>query len=283
MADNGNPKRRRLASALRTLREEAGISSRPFADHLGWSQSKVTKTENNRTRLSPEDVRIWAETCGAEPARIRELVALAEDLLVEVQTYPTVYRLSGGVAKRQAEYRRRNEEATRIAIFQPAVIPGLLQTVDYARHIFMLHGVDAADAAAAAAARIERQAVVYDQGKTVEFVIAEHVLTRRVAPASVMLAQLDRLLALLELPHPRIGIEPDDAELAAMPVGPFVLREFEDRKMVTVESNAVEVDVSDPVGIATYRAAFDGHMKTAVQGRQAAAIVRAAMDKLRNE
>lgn len=282
--DSGmSSKRRRLASALRALRDTAGVSTHALADQLGWSQSKVSKTETGRTRPSPAAVRAWCRATGAIDDQQVELVQLAEDVQIEARTWRNLYRTAGGAAGRQGEYRELNERATRIAIYQPAIIPGLLQTAEYARRVLALHGVPQDEIGPAAAARVERQAVLYDETKTIELLIAEHVLRWPIGPPHVIAAQLDRIQSLMTLPNLHVGIIPDDAEPAALPLSPFVYREFgDDDPLVTVETNTVELMITDPDEVTTYRDLLTKHQKTAVYGAEANPLIRTALAERAN-
>lgn len=274
--DSGvSPKRRRLASALRALRDSAGVSTHTLATQLGWSQSKVSKTETGRTRPSPAAVEAWCRATGASEDQQADLMQLAEDVQVEARTWRNLYHSAGGAASRQGEYRELNERATRIAIYQPAIIPGLLQTAEYARRVLALHGVPADEIGPAAAARVERQSVLYDEAKTVELLIAEHVLRWPIGPRQVLAAQLDRIQSLMTLPNVHVGIIPDGSEPAALPLSPFVYREFpDDDPLVTVETNTVELMITDPDEVATYRDLLAKHQKTADYDDDATTIVR---------
>lgn len=52
--------RHRLAAALRGMRTDSALSTPQLAARLGWSQSKVSKTELGRSRPQPDDVDAWA-------------------------------------------------------------------------------------------------------------------------------------------------------------------------------------------------------------------------------
>lgn len=69
--------RQKLASALKNLRIAAGVSTTKLAERLGWSQSKVSKTETGKTMPSPEDVEAWAREFGALADVQAELIEIA--------------------------------------------------------------------------------------------------------------------------------------------------------------------------------------------------------------
>ena len=109
------------------------------------------------------------------------------------------HKLRRGHAALQAEF-DRSYGAARIRNFEVLLFPGLLQTADYARYRVTggsaLHGTRHRGCRRDRAARMRRQEVLYDTGKTFEFVITEAALRRCSARAQVMLGQLDRLLSI---------------------------------------------------------------------------------------
>lgn len=76
--------RQKLASTLRNLRAAAGLSTTKLAQRLGWSQSKVSKTETGKTLPPPEDVEAWARELSASVSVQEELVEIATQLAAKV-------------------------------------------------------------------------------------------------------------------------------------------------------------------------------------------------------
>ena len=107
--------------------------------------------------------------------------------------------------------------------FQPTVLPGLLQTADYARHVIQLADITASmDHGAALAARIDRQSVLREPGRQFQFLIAQRLL--RWEPALGVLApQLAQLAAVAELENVELAVLPD-MYAGALPWHNFVLR-----------------------------------------------------------
>ena len=92
--------------------------------------------------------------------------------------------------------------------FEPVLVPGLLQTPDYARYRLAerLEEIGAPDDVDdAVAVRMQRQQVLYRPGKRFSFVVTEAVLRYRLCPLEVMAGQLDRLVALSTLTTIRLG------------------------------------------------------------------------------
>lgn len=272
--DSTTSKRRRLSSALRAMRADAGISTVALAERLGWSQSKVSKIENGRTRPSTEDVTAWCHAFKVKPAAARQLVDLAAQAYVEARGWRT---------SRQARYRKLNERASRVAMYMSQVVPGLFQTAEYTRRVFALYGIPERDQAAAVAARVDRQSVLYDDSKQFDAIITEAALRWQPGPRRVLLAQLDRILSVMTLDNVRVGVVPHGTEALTLPTNAFTLREFPDAEpLVTIETHTGEIAITDPDGIVTYTEVWARHEREAVHGNQAVAFIRTLMTELTN-
>jgi len=278
-ADQVSPRRQRLSSTLKALRQEAGLSGERLAANLGWSQSKVSKIENGRTRPSREDVRLWLDQVKVSKDLRNELLELADAVQTEATTWRTLYR--EGFDRRQRYYADLEASAASIQIYQPSVVPGLFQTAEYARRVLtMLGGLDASEIGAAVTARLDRQSVLYDETKTVDCVITEAALRWRPGPVSLWLAQLDRLESLRTLPNVHIGLVPMDSEGAEIPLNQFVIFKLEDgTNVVTVETYTAEVAISEPEGVAAYEQIFKRHQANAVYEGQAGEL----LTRMRND
>jgi transcriptional regulator with XRE-family HTH domain len=277
--------RRRLATALQQLREAAGLTTYQLANQLGVSQSKVSKIENARVAVRDVDtVDAWARATGASPEKTRELVERAELALTEAVSWRSALR--EGLPVKQRQVGELERAATLVRVFQLAVIPGLLQTADYARRMFLGHyPAGRPDIGAAVAARLERQAVLYDETKRFEFILTEAVLRWRVGPVPMMLAQLDRLRSLATLPNVAVGIIPLAVEMPGWHGNAFTLFEFKDdedeNSLVHVELLTSWTNVSDPNDVGAYREAFQRLRDAAVFDEPAQALLAAIMDDLR--
>lgn len=207
-----DPDRPRLAAELRRLRIEAGLSTTQLAERLGWSQSKVSKTELGRTLPSQGDVRAWAETTGAPAGLSDELAGIAEAAGIQVTEWRR--EIAPGRRRKQQEVRALESAASVVRVFGQEVIVGLAQTAEYADAMFRLgrkggHPIE--DRAEIVRARLARQAALDEPGKRFELVMGEAALRRRLIPPPAMAAQLRRLIELSERPNIRLGVIPFDA------------------------------------------------------------------------
>jgi transcriptional regulator with XRE-family HTH domain len=202
--------RRRLAEALRGLRVEAGLSTTQLAHRLGWSQSKVSKTERGVTLPPPADVEAWTVATNASPELRAQLVAVADRSNFEFIERRRV--LAPGPRRVQQEIQRLEEAASVVRVFNPNVIVGLAQTRAYVEAMFRL-GSSVPDETFddAVAARLARQVTLADQNKRFELVMGEAALRRRLIPPAAMRTQLRRLLELSSKSNVHLGVIGFDA------------------------------------------------------------------------
>jgi len=116
--------------------------------------------------------------------------------------------------------------ARRIVEVAPLLVPGLLQTEEYAAAILG----DAPDSATRVTLRLGRQPIITRQDAPVQFhaFIDDEVLVRRIAPAKVMADQLRHLLRMAERPNITIQLVASTlAGYTPMLAGPFILLEFD--------------------------------------------------------
>ncbi|SFS40491.1 DUF5753 domain-containing protein [Saccharopolyspora flava] len=181
-------------------------------------------------------------------------------------------QLRSGHAPRQEQSRQAERDASVIRVFELVVVPGIVQTAEYARYVFTasseLHR-SPRDTSAAVQARMQRQEVLYDEGKTIELLIAESALRYPVCPAPVMAAQVDRIMALAGLPSLRLGIVPLGAVLPAIPMHGFWLVDDQ----VRVETVDSEMHSRDPDKHALYTRLLDALWDSAVEGEAARAVL----------
>lgn len=215
-------KRQQLAAELRRLRDLAGVSGREMANRLQISQSKVSRIESAATTPSLPEVTKWAEVVGAVPEKQELLIALTEGAFTEVHSWRAALRDKPHV---QDEISRRESSARLVQIFEPSVVPGLLQTAEYARRVFSLleEPTPKSHVAAAVAGRMNRQVILYEEEINFEFLITESALRWRPGPPRMLLAQLDRIRSLSSLGNVSIGLIPSAGNAIAFTSHNFVI------------------------------------------------------------
>lgn len=265
------PERQRLAAALRGLRSDAGLSTTKLAERLGWSQSKVSKTELGRTAPPPADVAAWAVATGATSELREELVALAA--VAEQQTTEWRRELAPGRVRLQRDIERLEAAASCIRVFSHDVIPGLAQTAAYAAAMFQLGrrlGPDGEVPADVVEARIARQAVLDDTAKTFHLVMSETAVRRRLIASDRMVEQLHHLLNLQERPNVTIAVIPFNArEVVHQYHGFAILGDPRggDQALVLAETLTRGLRIRAADEVADYLTHFDQLRETALEGQ----------------
>lgn len=275
MAEPQNPDRARLATRFRQLRAATGLSGNRFAQRLGWAQSRVSKLETGIQIPTEADIATWVEHTHAGADAATELAALLERARVEYSTWKDAYRKAGGAGAKQAGIAQLEREATRIAGFQPAVIPGLLQTPAYARELLTLpsgplaYAASEGDIDAMVAERIKRQGVLYQGDRQVQLVMGEAALHTSVGTVGTLVGQLDRLAMVTGVPGVEVGIIPFTTPM--LPVSGFDLYDID---LVVVETLTGEQRLDEPQEVAQYVRFFDQLRDAAATASDAVALIQ---------
>lgn len=270
----------RLAGRLRDLRDASGLSGMELAAHLDCTQSKITKIETARTTPSDADVTRWLAAVGGGEDDLAEMLALLSEIRVAKQEWQVKFRR--GQAVTQQEYDEMAQNAKLVRNFETAAVPGLLQTVDYAR-LRTMEGPrrqgadpDPAKVEKSVAARIQRGQVLFDASRRFEFVLAEPVLHWKLGPTDVLRAQFTRLLTLSDLPNVTIAVLPFTVELEDTPQHGFVL--FDDLAVIETLSNEEKYPGDDKAK--KYLDLFTYFMAHAKAGDEARRLITAAIEAL---
>ncbi|MFB9830677.1 helix-turn-helix domain-containing protein [Actinoallomurus acaciae] len=268
-----------MATRLRALRAQAGLSGKQLADAHDWQQSKVSRIENGRQMPSVTDIEAWARTCNAE-SEIESLLQQRREARIAHATFQS--RMRKGQARVQESYNELVSSPNTIRHFETAYVPDLLQVPDYARSVLTemvsLHGLKRDDVDAAVQTRMQRQRMLYDSDKNFEFLLAEPVLRWLICPPAVMRSQLDRLQTVIGLERVRFGIVPMGVELSTTPQNSFQIYAG-DNTVVAVETFIGETFHRDDEA-AAYSKALDRMWEEAVTGEQARELIIAATKDL---
>jgi transcriptional regulator with XRE-family HTH domain len=205
-------RRRRLAAELRGIRESKGKSGDVVAAALKWSPSKISRYERARTGLRPRDVERLLDYYQISGPRRALLLELAEDAAQKGWWEEFADTLSDDYQ----QFIGLEHEATSIAIWHVDVVPGMLQTEAYARHIISSYSrvepVAPGMIGRLVRVRLQRQQVLNREGLQLLVVLDESVLKRRIGNESVMYEQLQRLAQDADRPNLTLRILPLDAQ-----------------------------------------------------------------------
>jgi transcriptional regulator with XRE-family HTH domain len=270
-----------LGKRLREIRQQAGLTGRALAESLSWPASKVSKLENGQQTPTDSDIRGWTGVT----RRLDEAEALLASLhTLEVQHAEWQRLLRGGFRQRQGELAKLDLRTRTFRVFEATVIPGLLQTAEYAQARFVetAHRFSGPGGLnEAVRARIQRQDVLYRPDKRFHFLLTEAALRFRLCPPAVMLGQLDRLVSLSALPNVRLGIIGFETQYAATtPWHGFWLY---DQGRVLVETFSAVLDLRQPQEVRLYARVFEELAAVASYGRAARGIINQVIDDLSPE
>jgi transcriptional regulator with XRE-family HTH domain len=266
-----------LGIRLRDIRRDAGLSATTLARLSGWLPSKVSKIEHGKQTPGEEDLRLWCEHCQA-PDQLPDLIAAARSIETQFAEWRRIMR--GGTRRRQQASAAAYERARLFRIYEPAVVPGLLQTREYAVAVLSTF-IDFVrvpdDAGEGAAARLERQRVLTHGDRHFHMVLGEQALRTNVGGGEVMAGQLGHLLSVLTLPRLRLGVIPLDAPYRVpLNNGFWIL----DDALVQFDTYSAKLSLVRPDEIALYGRAFERLAALAVYGAEARTILAGALDRL---
>ncbi|MEU1572481.1 helix-turn-helix transcriptional regulator [Streptomyces collinus] len=222
-------RRRKLGAELRALRTSAGLTSGEAARLVGWHQSKVSRIETGTSGVKPADVRLLLDAYVVADSQLRELLmALAgSDDSGGRQNWWHAYR--GVLPPAYWDFISLESQAGAMRTLETTVVPGLLQTPEYARAVTRaaVEGLPEDRLDTLVEVRLARQDVLRaDPPLRLSAVLDEAVLRREVGGPGVMARQLERLVEAARLPQVRLQVLPFTAGAHIGVTGPFVIFSF---------------------------------------------------------
>ncbi len=219
--------RRQLGRYLRDLRNKPRLTVRAAAEALEWSEAKIWRIENGHTSMRSLDVEAMCRVYGAPTDTTEALMALAKETKARGWwlSYDDVLPEGFDV------YLGLEEAAARLQSYQSELVPGLLQTEDYARTVIQADepGLAEAEIERRVQVRIQRQALLgrVTSPPEVNVVLNEAILRRPVGSRILMAAQLAHLMEVTELATVAIRVLPFDAGMhLGIMSNPFVMLDF---------------------------------------------------------
>jgi transcriptional regulator with XRE-family HTH domain len=269
-------RRRRLAAELRALREAAKLTCEEVAEHLECSASKISRVETGRVSVSPRDVRDMLALYGVDPQQLDSLVQLAR----ESRQKGWWHAYSDTMQPRFATYIGLEDAAAEIRTYEVNLIPGLLQTEDYARGIISAGNLTGTqeDVERRVALRMARQPMLISGANPPQFwaVLDEGVLHRTVGGRGLLRLQLDHLLQLGDLPNVAVQVIPFTAGAHPGMGKPFVILAFPERAdpdVVYLEDLTSTLYLEDVDEIDRYNVLFNHLRATALSFEESAALI----------
>ncbi|QDY77496.1 helix-turn-helix domain-containing protein [Streptomyces qinzhouensis] len=265
-----------LGARLRELRFSCPggrLTGQQLAQRLGWQGSKVSKLENGKQTATPEDLRAWVDAV-EQPEVYAELAAR----LVGFESHIRSWRraLANGFKPMYEGLSAEIDRTSEMWLWEESVVPGLLQTPDYARHVIqryaeLLGGVS--DIEAAVHSRVQRQEWLYRPGRKLHVLMWEAALRSLICPPSVLTAQLDRLTGMIGMESVELGVIPFTASVKIVPANGFWVL---DDRVVVAEDWHAEMWLDDADNIALYSKVWNTLRESAVYKADAHNVINAA-------
>ncbi|MER6159709.1 helix-turn-helix transcriptional regulator [Streptomyces sp. NPDC001868] len=260
MASNVNPtvRRRRLGQELRRLRELKGMTAEEVAERLLVSQSKISRLENGRRSISQRDVR---DLCGVYEVEDQRLVDSLMQMAKDSRQQGW-WHAFGDVP--YSVYIGLETDAESLRVYDPQVVPGLLQSRAYAEAIIRgaLPETSATEIDKRVEVRIRRQDRVTTDNNPLRLwtVLDEAALRRVVGSRSVMREQLEHLAELSQVPHVTVQVLP--FEVGAHPGinGQYAILEFvdaADSSVVYIEGVTSDLYLEKPHDVQKYTVMYE--------------------------
>jgi transcriptional regulator with XRE-family HTH domain len=282
--------RRQLGRYLRDLRGSQRITVKTAAEKLEWSETKVWRIETGQTSLRSHDVELMCRIYAAPPDLTEALMGLAK----ETKAKGWWHAYGDVIPEGFDVYIGLEEAASQLSAYQNELVPGLLQTEQYARAVIKADnpGVDDEEIDRRVHVRIARQALVRRQTAPPELtvVLNEAILRRPVGGSQVMAAQLDSLADSAGLPNVALRVVPFRAGLHhGVMSGPFVILRFprngdghdSEPATVYVDGFTGALYLDKPREVERYATAFESIWSAALDEPASRGLINQAAEELR--
>ncbi|MFC3980458.1 helix-turn-helix domain-containing protein [Streptosporangium jomthongense] len=262
---------RRLARELRQLRAASGWTTEEAASQIGWSRSKLNRMETGEGKPSPGDMATLCDLYSVPEPTHSALVTLAKEAGRRGwwTSYKDVF---------VGSYVGLEDEATIISEWGVQLIPGLLQTEDYARAVINTGAhINAEEVDRRVMARMARRTLVSrPNAPELRVVLDESVLHRPIGGVEVMNEQLRALVTATKRPNVSVRVLPFAAGEHAGLEGSFIILEFDqddDLDIAYVEGTAGDVYVESSDHVDRYKVTFERICKLALPAEESRMMI----------
>jgi transcriptional regulator with XRE-family HTH domain len=270
---------RRLAIELTSRREAAGLSREEAARRLEWSTSTIFRIETGRSRPQPRSVRELLDLYGVTGREREGLIQLSR----EARQPGWWHSFRDVLSDPYQVYIGLETGAASIRNFEPLVIPGLLQTADYARAMFRggARELDRDEIDRRVEVRMSRQQVLLREDRPRLWAVLDEAVIRRVVGGqAVMRAQLQQLVEAAGQGKTTVQVVPFSAGAHSGTTGPFVilgLPGLDEPDLVYVETLAGDIYLEDRNDVDRYTLAFDRLLAAALHPDDSVALIEAVV------
>jgi transcriptional regulator with XRE-family HTH domain len=262
--------RRQLAARLRELREDSELTLAEVSGRVEVSAGSLSRIETGDRGTTPVLVKALLDCYGVNDQAVREDIL---DLVRadQAQKRPWWRKYATVVNTTQyGGYLALESGAVSLRSYEPLLIPGLLQTEDYARAIIteMRSDLTARQVDALVKVRLRRQELLSGEAPPKLWVVIDEAAIRRhVGSAKVMQQQIEHLLAACEHPHITMQFLAFELGAHAGLYGSFVLMDFPNPtpEVVWMENLTNSVCFEDSKDVDRYADVFD-HLRARALG-----------------
>ncbi|HCU95507.1 MAG TPA: XRE family transcriptional regulator [Actinobacteria bacterium] len=284
MADRRPPsvRARQLAAELRRLRDAATLTGEEAAGRLGWSPSKISRIETGQTAPSPADLRRVLdlyEVVGTQRERL-ELLGLSAGQRGWWDAYADT------LGPEYTALIALEAEAESVRWYSPMLVPGLLQTEQYAREVIRsgLLIAPPGEIERRVQVKMTRQRVLTRENPLqLAVVIDEAAILRMVGGPQVMREQLAHLAAMAARPNVSVQVLPLAAGAHPATTGEFTILGFPQLiapDVVFLENMTSDLYVEHEAEVYRYGMAFDRLRALALPPHESAAFITARADSI---
>ncbi|GGM42452.1 transcriptional regulator [Longimycelium tulufanense] len=259
---SGTPRARALGAQLRRVRKEAGLSLRDLAQKMGTTFSTIGKWETGERSPRLEDVVRCLDALEVDGARREELLDLAQS------TDGPHWIAVGMPAPPQQlvalmDFERRARTITEVT---PLIVPGLLQTADYARSMMTASGMKRTEVETRVAMRVGRRDVLHRNSLHFTAIIGEAALRAVIGGKSVMIDQLRFLLKWGQQPNITLRLVSQESDWNPLLEGQFAVITFEsDDPIATSENQISSLFFHRPKDVASFQERIDQLLTTSME------------------
>jgi transcriptional regulator with XRE-family HTH domain len=250
---------KRLSAALRSLRVASDLTVDQVGTSLGWSGSKVSRIENAKHIVSPDDVRALVTLYGLSADETDKYAVIAR----QAKQRDWWHKYDDVLPEWFEGYLGLEAEASKISTYESDLVPGLLQTEQYAAAVlgaYPLRTTPEEMERAVDLRRARQERLSGDNPLRLDAVISETVLHRTIGGVATMRQQLEHLIRMTEQPNITVRLLSFAAAEHPGINGAFNVLEFadpDDGRIVTVETLTSTLYIEKTRDVGIYRLAFD--------------------------
>lgn len=271
---------RQLGDELRRLREAEGLSTALAAEALDCTKAKISRIENGRVPVRLPDLTALLHAYGVDDVRVRERLGTLARKANQRRRKGWWNQYGSVLEDTYRDYIALEAMAESVRTFQAQLIPGLLQTADYARAVTVAsrNWQEADEIEQFVSARITRQQrLAEDQPLRLWAVLSEAALLQQVGGAAVMRDQLAHLTSMAALPHITVQVLPFARGAHASMFGPYVVLGFPQEAaldVVLADNPTGSIWLEQQQEVARYSDLFDATRTAALSPVESRALIQ---------